>query len=1056
MLASGPRAAEEALLGALVALEAEGRADPELLARPVRVVVPSSSLREHVAARFVARCGHPVAGFMFQTLHGLALESLDRAGEPPRRADALFPVLVRRAAREQPQLRELLDALDDGYGAVAAAVADLLDAGFDPSIPAHLDAMEQALAEAGLSGSAHGCASAVVAAAAGTAGALAELGIGRPGARLARAAELLGERPALLSARGIWVHGFADATGAASELLAALVAHCGARAIVDLPPDPARPERNDLGAVFADRLVSRLGVATTGPVQRAGRGEPELRSLRAAGTEAEVRGVADRIHAALEAGAIPEEIAVVARQLAPYAVSLRTHFTRLGIPFSARGQLGPAGGRARRIHALFDLLAGRDAAPADRWLDTLPRLSPGVRADLRLGFRALGAARLGQVAGLDPAEYVGEGPGSYALPARVGLAVDAQRGDGEVGARVLRRRLSGRRLRAAVARAGRAHRRLLGWPATAPLSRHLDELRDLAVGDLGWRAGFERDALEAAVAGLAAQLPDLPLSFDEFSMLVRTALRDAGAETLGGAGGGVRVLSVVEARGQTFDQLFVLGVNRDVFPRPVLEDPLLPDAVRRPLEAVLPEIPVKARGHEEERYLFAQLTAAARVVTLSWQVAGDDARTRAPSPFLERLSGSEVALPVAEVPGLQAPPERSADRPQTAWEAALAEGLYGAPARFRELLQLAAAERPDSGVAPGDVAAGRVAVLAETANAPGSMELGPYFGFVGPQRLASDVRANPVYVTHVERLAGCPWQYFVERVLGIAPPPDALDALPEIGSRVVGEVVHGVLEAVVKAALPEGARSLDAAPGAVPWPASEVLETLLHQAADECVRSGVLGPPSLSRVIVELARPLVNAARRYDWPDGANDRVCIGAELEAAVEVATADGSSRPVRFRTDRADSCADGLRLIDYKAGRVQQQKKLGGAIERGERLQAAAYAGATGGEGRYLYLAAEADESAVVSVTAADRELLGLFAETVGVALSALDAGSFFPRLPDAEDSNGARDCGRCEVREACLHGDAGARDRIWRWAKADAGKEGAERAAHALWALRGKSS
>ena len=191
VLALGPRAAEEALLRALCALDREAISDPARLAQPVRVVVPSGSLREHVAARLVARVGRPVAGFAIQTLHGLALELLDRAGEAPRRADVLFPVLVRRAARGEPELRSALDGLEDGYGAVVAATADLADAGFDASIPAHVDAVEEALAEAGLPAAARARAHAVVAAAAGTARTMAGFGVGRPGARLARAAALL-------------------------------------------------------------------------------------------------------------------------------------------------------------------------------------------------------------------------------------------------------------------------------------------------------------------------------------------------------------------------------------------------------------------------------------------------------------------------------------------------------------------------------------------------------------------------------------------------------------------------------------------------------------------------------------------------------------------------------------------------------------------------------------------------------------------------------------------------------------------------------------------------
>jgi len=1060
VLAMGPRAAEEALLRELGALEREGVSDPACLAEPVRVVVPSASLREHVAARLVARVDRPVAGFEIQTLHGLALELLDRAGEAPLRADVLFPVLVRRAARREPELRSALDALEDGYGAVVAAVADLSDAGFDASVPAHVEALEEALAEAGLPDAAHARARAVVAAAAGTARAMTEFGVGRPGARLARAAALLADRPGLLPARAVWIHGFADATGAASDLLAALVRHLGARALVDLPPDPARPERRNLGAAFVDRLLSRLGTSARRSLHEDGRVRPALRAVRAAGTDAEVRAVADRIHALLEAGTVPEEIGVVARHLGSYAVAVRTHFTRLGIPFSTRSQLGPPDARARRIHALLDLLTGRDATPADRWLDAVLRFGRGQRADLRLGLHAIGAARLAQVAAIDPAQHLAEGVDSFPLPARIGLSAARAGADGDAGPRARRRRLSGRLLRAGVERAARACNRLAAWPARAPLWRHLEQLRELAVRELGWRRGLEHDALEAALAGLASQLPDLELAFDEFSLLVHAALRDAGGEPLGGAGAGVRVLSVVEARAHTFEHLFVLGVNRDVFPRPLLEDPLLPDAVRWPLEVLLPEIPIKGRGHEEEHYLFAQLVATAPEVTLAWQVADDDGKARAASPFVERLHSAGIDLRCDEAPGLQAPPERSAGLPRTAWEVAIVEGLFGAPSRFQELLELAAAERSPSGtsgVAPDALAAGRTAVLAELSDHPNRVELGPYFGFVGPQRLASDLRANPVYVTHVEGLARCPWQVFVQRLLGVEPPPNALDSLPELSPLVVGDVVHRVLEGIVEEALPGQTRSLDAATEAlpVPWPEPEVLERLLRRVAADRVRREGLGPPSFARVLVEMARPHVLAARRHDWPEHGEPVRCVGAELQGSVDVRTDGGDLRRLHFRADRVDRLSDGLRLVDYKTGKAKSQRALPGGVATGEQLQAAAYAFGTGGEGRYLYLAGDAGRGSVVAADASDPALRAAFEVSVRAALAAFDAGSFFPRLTAPGDTAPARHCAWCEVREACLQGDASARARLGRWSEAGAARDAAETAALALWRLPGGS-
>ena len=74
----------------------------------------------------------------------------------------------------------------------------------------------------------------------------------------------------------------------------------------------------------------------------------------------------------------------------------------------------------------------------------------------------------------------------------------------------------------------------------------------------------------------------------QIAHLLARNLTSAGALPLGGAGGGVQVLSVMEARARTFDHLFVLGMNRDVFPRSIREDPLLGDSLRRSLADMLP------------------------------------------------------------------------------------------------------------------------------------------------------------------------------------------------------------------------------------------------------------------------------------------------------------------------------------------------------------------------------------------------------------------------------------------------------------------------------------
>jgi len=75
---SGARAAERRLLDEIDRLSPSVA---EELALPVRVVVPSRSLRHHLI-RVIARRRRGVAGLEIQTLYGLAMDVLPGAGIP--------------------------------------------------------------------------------------------------------------------------------------------------------------------------------------------------------------------------------------------------------------------------------------------------------------------------------------------------------------------------------------------------------------------------------------------------------------------------------------------------------------------------------------------------------------------------------------------------------------------------------------------------------------------------------------------------------------------------------------------------------------------------------------------------------------------------------------------------------------------------------------------------------------------------------------------------------------------------------------------------------------
>jgi hypothetical protein len=1064
-LGRGPRAVEERLLEEVAALLADARRDPRLLALSVRVVVPSRGLRQHVAAVLARRLG-AVAGVVVQTLHAAALELLERGGESAPRGEALFPVLVRRAAREERVLREPLDSLVDGYGAVEASVRDLLDAGFTPDQAAPLDDALSELAERGVDAR---IARALAAVAGRVQALLFAGGLAHRSDLLRRAAELLEERgQALLPARAVFVHGFADATGVASDLLCALRAACGARVLLDAPPDPsgrvAGGRGEEPGLRFSRRLRERLGApATLGAEEARDGAARRLAGVAAPGAQAEARTAALRVRSLLEEGVTPERIALVTRDPAPSVLPLRLHLRRLGIPFSGEGIAGPGGAASRRRRAFLDLLRERGAVAADRWLDAQPRLAPARRADLRIGLRHTGAARLEEVPGLPTAAPL-------RLPVRTGFQVSGgeESGDAEEGEppeSVLRRRsLAPQVLATATAAAGDVLGRLTRWPAEAPWPEHARELRGL-LESLGWdRARSGEAELYAALDALDRDLPDgQPLDRDELLLLLGRALDALSSEAVGGRGGGVQLLTVMEARGRSFDHVLVLGMDRGVFPRSVREDPLLPDAVRESLAAVLPDLPQKRRGIDEEHFLFAQLVASARdTVTLLWRTCGDDGKPQTPSVFVRRLERAGwLEVTAAESP-LAPPPAGEADA--VPFEAARRAALHGSRRSLAAALEVAYEERARAlgperlDLDAAALARGRIAVCEELDRGPHPPHrLGPYYGFVGPAREGADPRRGALYVTRLEAIARCPWQAFVERLLRIERVPDPFEALPGIDPLRLGNAVHRFLERVAQTAGRPTRAALAAVdpekPAPVPWPDPEAQSTWLREAAEAVLREDGAPLPGLVELLVRQAGALLDRARELDFASGAAPAV-LGAELQGGFRVPDPGGAERWVRFRADRVDAVGGTLVLTDYKTGKpvaeqvraASRRKRLLEAVRCGTHLQACAYARASEvgppAAGRYLYLRPDLDPAAAdVRVDAADVELARVFDEAVASLLRAHDLGSFVPRLLEGGGDEAAGRCERCEVKEACLWGDSGARGRLRAWL--DDGDAGARR-------------
>jgi len=1034
-LGAGARALEPDLLRFVADDQEQVRAHPDRMQRPLRVVVPSGALRGHLASALVADAGRALLGVKVQTLAALAREVLERAGIAPQHED-LFAMRVRRCARREPALRAALDDLSDGYGAVRVGVDDLLDAGFASD---HADALDEALASQGFAPDA--AERALVRVAAAVASSLGD-DLGSHRSRLfTRASELL-ERGAerALPARAVAIYGFSDATGVQTDLLVALARALGARVWLELPPDPIPPRTLPREPIFGANLRERLRAVAHEEVSLKEVAPARLEIWRARDPYEEARAVAGALRAALDAGASPEQLAVVARDLTPYRLALRRHLTALGVPFSGVSESGPVSAAGRRFAALLELLRERESAPAERWLEACSPLAPEVGADLRHALHALGCATLGDVADMP------ESPRGVRLAVPARLAADTQ---GRI--RSARRELSS----AQVARLGASARVLLGrlvaWPESAPLSQHARWLDALVREALRW------DDRTPGLSELAARLESArrPLVLDrlEFLEWLARALAEDERVPLGGAGGGVQVLSVMEARGLVFEHVFLVGLARGLFPRPIREDPLLPDRVRQRLRDALPDLPVKREGFDEERFLFAQRLASSANVTLSFSEWDAEGRPLAPSPLLDPLTRGSDALPVraAPEPALASPRERACET-----------GLRASREHFGAALEIAlegAGAGRASGLAVAALSRARVAVLGELDPSDGRRrEAGPYLGFVGRVR-AVDPRAGAIAVTHLETLARCGWQAFLDRLLGLAPAADAQGALPRGNdARLLGNVVHRALERIGAArgnGVPlDALRSEPATPLA--WP--EELDGILLDAAREIVREEAIGLASYAHGLSRRARAFVLAAMRADWAAGGP--AVLGVEVRGVFQAAGAAGP-REISFKADRVDRCGNGLILTDYKSGAppgrdssnpLQHADALREQIAQGRALQAAIYAAAAGepGRGRYLYLRPDLSPAVRELMAPADDRHRERLAGALATLLEAWDAGAFVPRVRDPDQDQEPFSCQKCEVKEACSRGDSGVRLRLGDWAERTAASD-VERAAHALWRL-----
>ncbi|MEC8193521.1 MAG: PD-(D/E)XK nuclease family protein [Myxococcota bacterium] len=966
-----------------------------------RIVVPSESLRQHWVRRIAGACRATVGvevcthkRFARTIVHDQEIPTADR--------DQWADELVREFSADEPALWRALGELDDGFGLVAKQVRELLDAGLTAAHEAAmLEAVGHLPGRGGIGAGVPPRIAALVRVACRVQQATKGVGVCTGPLLFSRARELVEAEPSVRAGiEGTAFVGFADATGRLADLIKAAQTHAGAVVVLDSPPNPSTPSRVDPGREFAAAYRSRFDAADA--VECGTLSAPvHLVHVGASDPYAEARDVAERVQALIADGVPAEDIGVVVRMLEPWVHPLGEAFRERGVPFSGVDSSRPGGGVFRRANAVARVLSDGAAAPASAWLeacgwtggglDQMAIDSVGARTIDEAAVKCRGVIRSSAIRGLVPGE---------ASPRVASVMIDAER--------MKRLRRSAEELRDA----------LEGWAGSHTPEVHRKHLRDLLVKRL--RVDASSPIVDTALRTVSQVPTGCQIDQRGVARMFCQAVRSVGRSKIGGAGGGVAVLTATEARGRSFHSVFLMGLVRGEFPRAVQEDSLFPDAARRALQVVLPDLRLRMDGLLEERFLFAQLVNSAPAVVLTSSRIAADGKRLHPSPFLNELMLAGALDPVPE-PILEVTP--------TAWREAVNRGLQGA----------------EAGEVIGTAVQGGLAPMAGVGVPLPAPEVN--FGHVGPVVHSLDPRNRPVYVTMVEQLARCPWSAFLQRMLGIRDRVGAGTDLPSVSNHLIGLTVHATVDRVVQHTV--GGAVL-AEPSAMDWPDEPTLRAWVEDAAREALRQQGAGWIGFARAVVPPAMVALGLLRTMDTElDG-----ILGGEVDLVWNAP----NGRALSFRADRIEAQAGETLVTDIKLGRPptehktesSRRKKIVEAVRRGELLQGPLYARSESADrGRYVYLNPTSELPVREFVFHADDdEVIGAMDRILEEVNAVVETGAMFPRVSEADRDKKPTACSHCRVREVCAVEDSTARRAVMNRV---GGRENdaAHRAERALW-------
>jgi RecB family exonuclease len=563
-----------------------------------------------------------------------------------------------------------------------------------------------------------------------------------------------------------------------------------------------------------------------------------------------------------------------------------------------------------------------------------------------------------------------------------------------------------------------------------PVAAHWGEWLD-RLGTLATRSLRQPDRVLAILAELAPMAPVGPVELKDILIILESLLLETAVPPPSQRYGKVFVGPIEAARGLSFDAVFVPGLAEKMFPRKIVEEPILLDAVRKQLEG---DLTTNQSRLEHERLALALAAGAAeRRIYFSYpRIDLDQGRPRVPSFYaLEAVRSAEGQLPDfaefarrAEMAattrlGWPAPPDPAIAIDDAEHDLAILDGLMvlsdeGA-GRARYLLTanpyLARAlrsryQRWSRNWTPAD---GLLIPSAGVRAVMGKHALG----------------ARSYSPTALQNFARCPYRFFLQAVHGLAPRevPAVIDELDPLQR---GSLIHDVqFELFARLRhenlLPVRPSNLDRA--------RQILEEVMTEVAaryedDLAPAIGRVWENGVAAIRADLREWLRRASeddsgfvpRHFELSFGLAHRFERRQADPRSVSGAVDLDCGIQLRGSIDLVERHPSGLlRVTDYKTGKLDGT--LDQVIDGGKTLQPVLYALAAeklfAGEGKvtagrlYFCTSTGGFSEQVVLLNGRARDAAVQVAEAIADAVER----PFLPAAP------GKRQCEHCDYRAVC---------------------------------------